>query len=175
MRLRGPIGSLAIVAALVVSAPAAALEKGVYIDPGSPAGKAYAIPLSVLRGQANGHIKPGGVEPAFGKGITPASTDHGTGSTQAAATAGAAAAAHRAARVRHAKAHARRHRAARRATAAQRQNAVRSVRVADKLAAASVVHPHSTAMPILLLSALVLLGGLALGGVLRAVRRRGQG
>jgi hypothetical protein len=48
-------------------------------------------------------------------------------------------------------------------------------RAADKVAAASLVHPHSTAVPILLISTVVLLGGLALAGVLRAVRRRGQG
>lgn len=173
MRLRGPIGPLTVVAALVVSAPAAALEKGVYIDPGSPAGKAYAIPLTVLRQQANGHIKPGGIAPSFGKGITPARSDHGTGTTAPATSAGAAAA-HNASRVNHRRA-AHRHRAAHKAATAKQGKAAASVRVADKLASASLVHPHSTAVPVLLISTLVLLGGLALGGVLRAVRRRGQG
>lgn len=55
-----------------VAGPAAALEPGVFIDPGSPAGKEYGVPLSVLRTAASGHASVGvTAPPLFGIGISP--------------------------------------------------------------------------------------------------------
>ncbi|MGA2009566.1 MAG: hypothetical protein ABSH51_03375 [Solirubrobacteraceae bacterium] len=57
-----------------MTAPAVALAPGVFVDPNSPAGQAYAYPLSVLRAQGAGRPAPTGTTPApsFGVGITPA-------------------------------------------------------------------------------------------------------
>src|SRR5580700_79083 len=61
------------VAVLVLAQPAMALPPGVFVSPGSPAGKEYSFPLSVLRGQAVGHSAAGYAnEPLFGVGIKPA-------------------------------------------------------------------------------------------------------
>jgi hypothetical protein len=55
----------------VAAAPAAALQTGVQISPGSPASKEYSFPLSVLRAASRGHgTVPGAAEPLFGTGIT---------------------------------------------------------------------------------------------------------
>jgi hypothetical protein len=63
----------ALAGAWAMAAPAAALEPGVFVDPGSPAGKEYSIPLSVLRGAASGHAPLGAQpQPLFGQGIGPA-------------------------------------------------------------------------------------------------------
>jgi hypothetical protein len=72
-----------LVAALAFAEPAAALQPGVFVDPGSPAGKEYSFPLSVLRGQANGNAAPGGAaQPLFGVGINRGART-GTGSAAA--------------------------------------------------------------------------------------------
>jgi hypothetical protein len=174
MRLGGTIASLTLVAALAVAGPAAAAKStatstpGVYIDPGSPAGKQYSVPLSVLRGQANGHVKPGGGEPSFGSGITPApasapATTTATPAVQAQATHHA----HHAHHARIKRAHHRRHRV--------RAHVVRRSPVSDAVEDASLDHSQSTAFPVILVTALVLLCGLALGGGFRAVRRSRQG
>ena len=59
---------------LLVAAPsAAAQEDGVFVDPDSPAGKEYAIPIDQARGEAaGGGNRPAGEEPLFGEGIEPA-------------------------------------------------------------------------------------------------------
>jgi hypothetical protein len=73
--------SAAAVAALVLWAPQGALaaggSNGVHVDPGSPAGKQYAIPISSARGEtsppgpgSSGSANP----PLFGAGITPSSS-----------------------------------------------------------------------------------------------------
>lgn len=54
--------------------PAAAAEKGVHFDPGSPAGTEYALPLAQARNEGSGKSgvgKDGSVEPAplFGEGV----------------------------------------------------------------------------------------------------------
>ena len=54
VRFAGSLAS-ALVATWLVAGPAAALEPGVFVDPGSPAGKEYGVPLSELRGAASGH------------------------------------------------------------------------------------------------------------------------
>jgi hypothetical protein len=57
-------------AALVVQS-AAALEPGVHIDPGSPAAKEYALPVSQARGAGEGDGSEGTHEQLFGAGIKP--------------------------------------------------------------------------------------------------------
>ncbi len=76
--------ALALLGTAVVSAPAAARARtppavpGLHVDPGSPAGKEYAIPLTQARGVGGGHS-------LFGAGITRPPTAGGPGSTAAAA------------------------------------------------------------------------------------------
>jgi len=79
-------GALAILA--FVAAPGAtAAEPGVHVDPGSPAGKEYAIPLDQARNDATpsggGHSGARGSSPGsalFGQGIRPpASSSHSKG------------------------------------------------------------------------------------------------
>ena len=53
----------------MVAAPARASDPGVHLDPGSPAGKEYAIPLEQARGSSGSG--PGGAA-LFGAGIRPA-------------------------------------------------------------------------------------------------------
>ena len=73
MRVRSAIA--AVLGALVLlsagAVPALALPPGVHVDPGSPAGKEYSFPLSVLRGAAGGKKASQGTSPPlFGVGIT---------------------------------------------------------------------------------------------------------
>jgi hypothetical protein len=66
--------ALALAATWLVAGPAAALEPGVFVDPGSPAGKEYGVPLSQLRGAGSGHTPVGNQPPPlFGIGVSPAS------------------------------------------------------------------------------------------------------
>ena len=77
----GAAGGVAIVAALVLGlgGTASAVEPGVHVDPGSPAGKEYAIPLDQARNDAlppgGGHAGGGGgapgsgASPLFGAGV----------------------------------------------------------------------------------------------------------
>jgi hypothetical protein len=74
--------AIALVATWAVAGPAQALEPGVFIDPGSPAGKEYSVPLSVLRGASSGRPGGGGAAPPlFGIGISPSSVSPPTGQT----------------------------------------------------------------------------------------------
>jgi hypothetical protein len=64
--------AIALVGTWAVAGPAEALEPGVFIDPGSPAGKEYSVPLSALRGAASGRPGAGGgAQPLFGIGVSP--------------------------------------------------------------------------------------------------------
>jgi hypothetical protein len=56
-------------AALAASGPPA----GVHVDPGSPAGKQYSIPIPSARGEASGQSAGSGSgdPPSFGAGVTP--------------------------------------------------------------------------------------------------------
>ena len=63
---QGVLGVLAGVC-VVGATPARALEAGVHVDPGSPAAKEYAIPLSQARQQGS----TGSEAALFGAGITP--------------------------------------------------------------------------------------------------------
>jgi hypothetical protein len=62
---------LAVLLAATPAPPAAAQEDGVFVDPDSPAGKEYAVPLQEARRQAaagdNGNASSG--QPLFGEGI----------------------------------------------------------------------------------------------------------
>lgn len=82
---------LTVFAALLVPgaafASAPALQPGVHVDPGSPAGKEYQIPITAARGQAAGGSSVGSANPPlFGVGVTPSA---GAGdSSPASASAG---------------------------------------------------------------------------------------
>jgi hypothetical protein len=77
--------ALAVVCSTTLVASASALEPGVHIDPGSPAAKEYALPVSQARGAASGGE---GSDPSserlFGSGITPPSSGSGSGGSHAA-------------------------------------------------------------------------------------------
>lgn len=93
-----------LVAASLAAAPGAgALEPGVHVDPGSPAGKEYAFPLDRARRDAGGssrvhgrgHSKPGSRQSdsttpgLFGQGITPGGPRGPGGGTAGASPASA--------------------------------------------------------------------------------------
>ncbi len=86
MRMRNLLGLFAA-SALLVPGSAVAADKGVHVDPGSPAGKEYAVPLDQGRHQgagapgAPGGGGPGG--PAAGGGA--GHGGHGAGGAQGAA------------------------------------------------------------------------------------------
>jgi hypothetical protein len=79
---------------MLVGAPSALAQgDGVYVDPNSPTGKQYKLPIESARQQANpkgdGKLVPPGARPAgttaaplFGAGITPASAHVATKSGQ---------------------------------------------------------------------------------------------
>jgi hypothetical protein len=77
------------------------LQPGVHVDPGSPAGKQYQIPIAAARGEtSSGHGSANSSNPPlFGAGITAASQTPAR-STAAGASTGSARA-HRAARAHH--------------------------------------------------------------------------
>ena len=66
------------------------LEPGVHVDPGSPAGKQYQIPISSARSEAAGGAGgTNGTAPAFGVGITSGGSGPGSGSSGGAAAGSA--------------------------------------------------------------------------------------
>jgi hypothetical protein len=79
-------------AALAASGPAlfaqsaAALEPGVHVDPGSPAAKEYALPVSQARGAGGG--SEGSHEQLFGAGIKPPSSGSPRGGSPRGGSAG---------------------------------------------------------------------------------------
>jgi hypothetical protein len=76
---------------VTVPAGPSAAQPGVHVDPGSPAGKEYALPLDQARrdgGSAGaGHKSQSGRSALFGEGIKP-SPGHGAGKTGGGATHG---------------------------------------------------------------------------------------
>ena len=80
-RMRTFLRSAAVTAAMAVAAaaPAAAQDDdGVFVDPSSPSGKEYQIPLESVRRQADPTTRPGAKvapgersSPLFGEGIDP--------------------------------------------------------------------------------------------------------
>jgi hypothetical protein len=96
----------AAVAALLTASPATALASGaptgVHVDPGSPAGKQYSIPIAAARQQANpsqSSGSSGSAPPLFGAGVTPSSS---LSSTSSGATHGSQARSTRAGSASHA-------------------------------------------------------------------------
>jgi hypothetical protein len=72
--------ALAALVLLAAAPPAAAQEDGVFVDPDSPAGKEYAVPIDQARDEAaGGGNRPAGEEPLFGEGIEPAGGGPGNG------------------------------------------------------------------------------------------------
>jgi hypothetical protein len=79
--MRGFAVAATLLVGAVVPAQAVAastkLPPGVHVDPGSPAGKEYSIPITVARSQAAATQPTGPGQqnpPAFGAGVTPSST-----------------------------------------------------------------------------------------------------
>ena len=72
-------GLFTVFACLILAAPAVAQEDGVFVDPDSPAGKEYAIPLEEARRHGAGGGAPGAGQPLFGAGIerAPSATESG--------------------------------------------------------------------------------------------------
>ena len=88
MRMRNLLGLFAA-SALLVPGSAVAAEKGVHVDPGSPAGKEYAVPLD--QGRQQGAAGPGqsGAPGGPGAGGGGGHGGGGTGSAAGGSTAGA--------------------------------------------------------------------------------------
>lgn len=84
--MRALAGGVAL--ALLALAPdvafaASGLPPGVHVDPSSPAGKQYVIPISAARGETSGaphssSIASNANPPLFGRGITPSRSRTGT-------------------------------------------------------------------------------------------------
>jgi hypothetical protein len=145
--------AIALVGTWAVPGPAAALEPGVFVDPGSPAGKEYSVPLSVLRGSASGHpAVEDEAQPLFGIGITPVraggaapAREHGRPDRTAAGGGGPTAP----------------------------PGGATGAGSARSTVLAGISTSEGSATPaVALFVALVVLGGLGLGAVLVAVRRR---
>jgi hypothetical protein len=81
---RSLIGALGALLLLGAPGTASAQERGVHVDPGSPAGKEYAIPIERARREASGGTKlttsaaptQTAAVPLFGQGIKPAPKHH---------------------------------------------------------------------------------------------------
>jgi hypothetical protein len=77
MRTKRAIAALATLLMLMVARGAPAQERGVHLDPGSPAGKEYALPVERARRETSGLSDAALVAagpkavPLFGRGITP--------------------------------------------------------------------------------------------------------
>lgn len=82
---RRPQALLLLLIALALPAPAAAQEDGIVVDPDSPTGKEYALPLESARQKAaggKGTATPGEQEaPLFGEGIEEAGETAAAGGT----------------------------------------------------------------------------------------------
>lgn len=154
--------AVAVLSTWAIAGSAMALESGVHVDPGSPAGKEYAVPLSVLRAAAAG--RPGGGDegqPLFGVGISPARASSRADRTRR-ATHGHPAGAQAPARGAHAPSG-----GSRRSAAAGPGAAPTDSRVVEELT------PHGSAAPgVALIAVLVVVGGLGGGALLLAARRR---
>lgn len=97
MRIRSALGLAGVTLALGTT-PAVAQDPGVFIDPGSPSAKEYALPFESERRQADpgtpqGAAIPQGqrVSPAFGEGIEPTGASGGqanAGTSGGSSTAG---------------------------------------------------------------------------------------
>ncbi len=166
----------ALAGALTMAAPAAALEPGVFVDPGSPAGKEYSIPLSELRGAATGHAPIGSqAQPLFGVGIGPAGA---SGQPARGVSAGRTGSPRRPRGQRGGGAKASSRSGGRSGTGAGRgTRGASSARPGGALPArgpalAALTRQGSPAPEVLLIGALVVLGGIGLGALVAVGRRR---
>ena len=81
------IGLVALVTSPAALAARPSLQSGVHVDPGSPAGKEYQIPLSGARNETAGGAQSGsGNPPLFGVGVTPGGPSAGASDGAPAAT-----------------------------------------------------------------------------------------
>ena len=78
-------GLVTVFVCLILAAPAVAQEDGVFVDPDSPAGKEYAIPLEEARRHGAGGGAPGTGQPLFGAGIERATSPVESGNAQSGA------------------------------------------------------------------------------------------
>jgi hypothetical protein len=156
--------AIALAASWVIAGPAAALDSGVFVDPGSPAGKEYGVPLSELRGEASGRPPVDNQSPPlFGIGIS---------SPVSSAAASASATPRRASRQ---SAHGRPSGGRPGASGARSAGAAAAGSGAEAVSGGVLagVTDHGSAVPaVALLGGLVVLGGLGFGGLLVAARRR---
>ena len=150
--------AIALAATWLVAGPAAALEPGVFVDPGSPAGKEYGVPLSQWRGAGSGHTPVGNqAPPLFGIGISPVS-----GSARPSATSRVGPRQSRPG-----------HPAGGRSGAAGASLAGAAGSLAVPGAVLAGLTHHGSSVPeVAVIGVLVMLGGLALGWLLVAARRR---
>jgi hypothetical protein len=149
---------------LATAGAVAAQEPGVSIDPDSPAGKEYAIPLEAHRAAAVGRDAVDGVgQPLFGVGIAPAAA--GASASKGNRRSGGS--------------------GSTRASTSKRSGSARADRAGNSRAGAAdgrpraaalieLTRPHSTTPDVLLIALSVVLGGLLAGGLIAvAARRRG--
>src|SRR4051794_10077624 len=146
MRVARVIVALVVVTGASANAgPVAAQEPGVFVDPGSPAGKEYALPLDVQRAAAVGRDAVQGVaQPPFGVGIPRA----GAGRSRRSASSGAKAA----------PGSGRTTRRSADGTAPSRKRAAE--RAPEAAAIAGLSRPPSTSSDVALATSAVILGGL---------------
>jgi hypothetical protein len=71
------VAVLAVSLSAHLASPAAALEPGVHVDPGSPAAKEYALPVNEARGTGE-ETSHGPPQKLFGAGIKPPSSGSGS-------------------------------------------------------------------------------------------------
>lgn len=85
------VGVIAAAVTLLLpgSALASGTPSGVHVDPGSPAGKEYQLPVSSARGEASGTSGSSNV-PLFGSGITPSGPSGTGGATSSTGSSAAA-------------------------------------------------------------------------------------
>lgn len=154
-------GTLAAAAPSASEAAAASYREigpGVFVSPGSPAGKEYTAPLTALRGAASGHAAGRDqTEPLFGIGITPSAPSRSAGTEGSAPGRIGVSRNAGATRARGA-----------RPSGARAGGASR----ASSAALESLTHHGSPTPTMMLLAAVVVLGGLALGALLVAAWRR---
>jgi len=173
MRIVGATVAFALIGALTIASPAAALEPGVFVDPSSPAGKEYSFPLDVQRATAVGRNAPEGVaQPKFGVGIAPAvvgarsNGGSGTVSLSSAPPRGAAAGGG-SKPARGSSTASTHHQASHKVTSRGR-----SPERPQTIAALGLSRPRSTTFQVALILVPLVLGGLLAGVAIAVARRR---
>jgi cobalamin biosynthesis Mg chelatase CobN len=80
MRALGVVSAVCVVILVQCSVALGSPPTGVHIDPGSPAGKQYAIPISSARSETAGQTGSNVSQnpPAFGVGVTPSASSTST-------------------------------------------------------------------------------------------------